>query len=103
MPTSYQVTAVDGKLDIQIVNGVRLGRGLALDATNTVETLYQTDSGNICTLDGVDEEYSFDYTFTFKTNGTGSASAKWSYGANAHCAVCQLSDSATLQRTAGPP
>jgi len=38
MPTTYQVTAVDGRLDIQIVNGVSLGRGLALDAEDSVET-----------------------------------------------------------------
>jgi len=60
-------------------------------------------SGTPCANDGINEEFSFDYTFTFKTNGTGSAMVMWSYGANAHCAVCDVSDTATLQRTAGPP
>lgn len=99
---TYHVTALDGQLDVQIVNGPILGRGLTLSSMNQVQTEYQVASGNICELDGINEEFAYMYTFTFKVNGTGSATAKWSYGLNAHCAVCQVSDTATLQRVAGP-
>ncbi len=99
---TYHVTALFGQLDIQIVNGPILGRGLALSSQNQVQTEYKAASGTICGVDGVNEEFDYKYTFTFNVNGTGSATAKWSYGLNAHCAVCQPSDTATLHRVAGP-
>jgi len=100
---TYHVTALFGQLDIQIVNAPILGRGLALSSQNQVQTEYKMASGTICGLDGINEEFDYNYTFTFNVNGMGSATAKWSYGANAHCAVCeQVSDTATLHRVAGP-
>ena len=99
---TYHVSAVFGQLDIQIINGPVLGRGLALDSMNRVQTEYKALSGNICQGDQINEEFDYMYTFTFNVNGTGSATAKWSYGLNAHCAVCQVSDTATLFRVAGP-
>ncbi len=101
-PTTYRVTAVDGQLDIEIIGGARLGRGLALDANNAVQTRYRFLSDNVCPLTGVKEEYVFDYTFTFQTDGTGTAMATWSYGANTNCATCTVTDTATLRRVAGP-
>jgi len=99
---TYHVTAVFGQLDIQIVNGPVLGRGLALDSMNRVQTEYRVAGPDVCIQDGITEEFDYNYTFTFNTSGTGSATAKWSYGLNAHCAVCQVSDTATLLRVAGP-
>lgn len=97
---TYQVTAVDGRLDIQVVNGQRIGAGLQPDANGTVQFTYRVSTSNICF--GKAEELVFDYTFTFQLNGVGSATANWSYGLNANCAVCTVSDSAFLQRVAGP-
>jgi hypothetical protein len=51
---------------------------------------------------GVLEQYVFDYTFTFRPNGTGTATAHWTYGFNTNCAVCEVTDTATLHRVAGP-
>jgi hypothetical protein len=99
--TTYRVTAVDGRLDIQIVDGPSIGRGLTLDASNTVRTEYRvSDTESLCF--NVQPEYVFDYTFTFHTNGTGAATARWSYGVNTNCATCTVDDSATLSRIAGP-
>jgi hypothetical protein len=99
--TTYRVTAVDGRLDVEIVNGARLGRGLALDGNGTVETTFRVFDG-VCLVSGVREEYVFDYIFTFHLNGTGSAAAHWTYGFNTFCASCEVDDSATLLRV-GPP
>jgi len=96
------VTAVDGRLDIEIVNGARLGRGLALDATNTIQTEYIVTDPTAPACFGVQPQYVFDYSFTFQTNGTGSASVHWTYGFNTNCAVCSVQDTATMRRV-GPP
>jgi hypothetical protein len=98
--TTYRVIAVDGRLDIEIVDVARLGRGLTISSNGTVETQFRTFSQNLCF--GVPAEYVFDYTFTFRTNGTGTATAHWTYGFNTNCAVCEVTDTATLIRVAGP-
>jgi hypothetical protein len=99
--TVYRVTAVDGELDIEIIGGARLGRGLVLDANDTVQVEYRVfDPSSVCF--GVHPEYVFDYTFTFHLNGTGAATATWSYGVNTNCATCTVNDTATLVRL-GPP
>ena len=100
--TTYRVTAVDGRLDVEIINGVRLGRALALDAKNTVKTTYSVFDQRVCPNSGVLEQYVFDYTFTFALNGTGTASVHWTYGFNTFCVQCSVNDTATLRRVAGP-
>jgi hypothetical protein len=100
--TTYRVTAIDGRLDVEIVDGVRLGRGLPIDATGGVQTTYRIFDQRTCLVTGVRQEYVFDYTFTLRTNGTGSARAHWTYGFNTNCAVCEVTDTATLRRVAGP-
>jgi hypothetical protein len=100
--TVYRVTAVDGQLDIEIVNDARLGRGLSLDAGNTVETTYKVFDQRVCPNSGVLEQYVFDYTFTFGLNGTGTATAHWTYGFNTFCVQCEVNDSATLLHVSGP-
>jgi hypothetical protein len=103
-PTTYRVTALDGQLDIQIVGGAYLGRGLTLDANNTVQTTYSVfdpDPNHNCF--GVQPQYVFNYTFTFAANGTGTATVNWTYAVNINCAVgCHVTDNASLTRTAGP-
>ncbi|MFQ5667253.1 MAG: hypothetical protein ACE5I7_12575, partial [Candidatus Binatia bacterium] len=74
-PTTYRVSAIDGQLDIEIIGGARLGRGLVLDAGGTVQTRVRILSDNVCQLTGVNQELVFDYTFTFRANGTGTAKA----------------------------
>ena len=101
-PTTYRVTAVSGTLDIQIVNGARIGAGLTLDSTLSVATTYAVFDQNVCPATGVPEQYAFDYTFTFNLNGTGSATAHWTYGFNTLCVQCSVKDTATLHRIAGP-
>lgn len=101
-PTVYHVTAVDGRLDVEIRNGARLGRGLELSTKNTVKTLYSVFDVRVCPNSGVPEQYVFDYTFTFQLNGTGTASARWSYGLNTFCVQCTVNDTATLVRVAPP-
>ncbi len=101
-PTIYPVTALQGQLDMQIAGGAYIGRGLVLDANNTVQTIYTvSDPNNVC-YNGVHQEYVFDYTFTFATNGTGTAAVHWSYGLNTNCAQCIVDDTALLTRIAGP-
>ncbi len=100
--TTYRVTAIDDRLDIEIVGGVRLGRGLPLDANGSVQTRYRVFDQRVCLITGVPEEFVFDYMFTFRTNGTGTATAHWTYGFNTNCAVCEVTDTATLRRVAGP-
>ncbi len=89
-------------LDIQIVNGARVGAGLQPDGNLTVETTYTVFDQRVCSATGVPEQYAFDYTFTFNLNGTGTATAHWTYGFNTNCAVCGVTDTATLHRIAGP-
>lgn len=101
-PTTYRVTAIAGTLDIALLDGTYLGRGLVLDRNNTVVTQYRVFSGNICRATGVDQEYVFNYAFTFGANGFGSAKVDWNYGFNTNCAVCSVTDTATLIRVAGP-
>jgi len=100
--TTYQITAVQGQLDVAILNGARLGAGLPLDDTLTVHTTYRVLDQRVCPVTRVPEEYVFDYTFTFRTNGTGTATAHWTYGFNTNCAVCEVNDTAILYRVAGP-
>ena len=100
--TTYRVTAIDGRLDVEILNGARLGRALPLDANDTVQTTFRVFDQRVCPITNVPEEYVFDYTFTFDTNGTGSAMAHWTYGFNTNCVSCEVTDSATLRRVAGP-
>jgi len=95
--TTYRVTAVANELDIQVGDAV-IGRGLTLDAHNAVRAESRVSSGNICTVDRINQEFVFDYMFTFGTTGTGTATVHWTYGFNAHCAVCAVDDTATLQR-----
>jgi hypothetical protein len=100
--TTYRVTAVDGTLDIELMGGERIGRGLDVDASGTVHTTFVKGSGHVCGLTGVEELFRFDYTFTFNTNGTGTAMATWSFGENTNCESCRVTDSATLVRVGGP-
>ena len=98
--TTYQITAIDGRLDIQVVNGSRIGASLQPDSSGTVRFTYHEFAPVFCF--GTAEELVFDYTFTFQLNGAGSASADWTYGMNANCAVCTVSDTAVLRRISGP-
>ncbi len=101
LPTTYRVTAIDNLVDIEIVGGARLVRGASVSADGTVTFQYKT-GGLFCQITGVQQQYVFDYTFQFHVNGTGSASAHWTYGFNTNCAVCAVDDTATLHRTSGP-
>ena len=65
-------------------------------------TQFTRTIGAVCTVDGVAPLQVFMYTFTFQTNGAGGAQVSWNFGKNAHCAVCDASDSASLFRSAGP-
>jgi hypothetical protein len=94
---SYRVTAVGGRVDIQIVDGAFIGRGLPVAPDGSVRALQRQPSGMFCF--GVEQEFDFNYLFEFRTNGTGSATANWTFGFNANCAVCEVNDRATLQRT----
>lgn len=101
-PTVYHVTAVDGRLDVEVRNGARLGRGLQLDSNNTVIASYTVFDQRVCPNSGVLEQYVFNYAFTFRLNGTGAAAAHWSYGLNTFCVQCTVDDTATLVRVAPP-
>lgn len=100
--TIYHVTSVAGQLDIQVRNGAIIGRGLTPDANGTVQTTYRVLDQRVCVINGVFQEFVFDYTFTFHVNGTGSATAHWTYAFNTNCATCEVTDSATLVRVAPP-
>lgn len=100
--TTYRVTALDGLLDITAADGGRIGRGLAVDAQGNVEAQFRKQIGEMCEASGRLEEFLFDYKFMFRTNGTGAASVKWSYGKDSLCAVCEVDDTATLHRLSGP-
>jgi hypothetical protein len=100
---TYRVTAVDGRLDIVQANGTRIGAGLQFDSNGTVVFTYRAFDQRICLINGTHQEFVFDYTFTFRLNGTGSAAARWSYGLNTNCAVCSfVDDQAVLVRVSGP-
>ena len=98
----YQVTAIDGQLDIEVVDGERIGRGLTIEAGNRVRAVFTAGSGHICRITQVEQRFRFDYAFTFNLNGTGTATASWSFGVNTNCESCQVTDSATLRRISGP-
>jgi hypothetical protein len=100
--TIYHVTSLAGQLDIQVRDGAIIGRGLTPDATGTVKTTYRVFDQNVCVINRVFQEYVFDYTFTFHTDGTGTATAHWTYAFNTNCATCEVTDSATLLRVAPP-
>jgi hypothetical protein len=99
---TYRVTAIAGQLDIEVVGGERISRGLTIEAGNRVRTVFTTGSGRICQLTRMEQQYRFEYTFTFNANGTGSATATWSFGENTNCESCRVTDSATLVRVAPP-
>ncbi|HVO28253.1 MAG TPA: hypothetical protein VMW56_31995 [Candidatus Margulisiibacteriota bacterium] len=101
--TIYHVTSLGGQLDIQVRNGAFIGRGLTPDASGTVKTTYRVFDQRVCLINGVFQEFVFDYTFTFHVNGTGSATAHWTYAFNTNCATCEVTDSATLVRVTLPP
>lgn len=103
---TYRITALDERLDIEIVGGVRLGRGLTPErdgAAWVVRTRYAVDGREVCALTGVRLRYDFEYTFRLAPDGRGAARAEWSYGANTNCASCRVTDTGTLRRIAGPP
>jgi hypothetical protein len=98
--TVYRVTAVNRTVDIAIVGGAQLARGLVPSSDGTVVFRFETGSGNFCFA--TEAALVFDYTFTFRLNGTGTAGAHWTYGFNTNCAVCEVTDNAVLQRIALP-
>ncbi len=100
--TTYHVTALDGQLDIQIASGARIGAGLQVDSTGTVQFTYQVFDQRVCDLTHIPEQFVFMYTFTFRADGTGTASVHWTYGFNTNCAVCIVDDNATLVQVAPP-
>lgn len=102
---TYRVTALDGRLDVEIVGGARIGRGLEIERNGTnyvVRTRYTADGADTCRLTGVLLQYRFDYTLTLRLDGRGSATATWSYGENTNCESCRVDDAATLVRVSGP-
>jgi len=107
VPTTYQVTAVGGQLDIQIVGGAYIARGVNVDSNGVAAFLYSVFSQNFCLVTGspVPAQFAFEYVFDFNLNGTGTATADWTYGHNPNyfCAVCgPVHDTAQLHRTSGP-
>jgi hypothetical protein len=92
----YRMTAVNGQLDVTTTDGTILARGVPIGNDGTISFRYQTGSGDVCL--GVESQYVFDFVFTLHTNGTGSGSANWTYGANTFCFVCDKSDTAVLTR-----
>ena len=105
LPASFRVTAVAGALDIADASGAIVGRGLPLNPDGSVKAHLTVDSGNLCKNalpPGVPEFFVYDYTFILRTDGTGTASANWSYAKDTFCTECEVTNSATLTRTAGP-
>jgi hypothetical protein len=101
--TTYRVTAFAGDLDIAGADGAFLGRGLKLNTDGSVQVHVSIDSGKVCEWNAAQHlVYLFDYVFTFHTNGTGTATAHWTYAKDTFCAWCDVMDSATLTRTAPP-
>jgi len=103
--TVYQVTAApNGQVTIVDQHtGQLLGTGtIAAGGTVKPPTVIE-DTGTRC-YDGKPVLISFDYTFAFNTDGTGSAQVVWIYGDGTNCQPCDVSkqDSATLLRVAGP-
>jgi hypothetical protein len=101
LDTVYVVTAVNGLLDIDVKGGQQIGRGLELRPDGSVAFRY-TITESLCPGSGRPRRFVFDYTFTFRLNGTGSATADWSYGLNSFCAECTVSDAAGLLKVGGP-
>lgn len=103
--STYRLTAISGTLDIvDTVSGAVIGRGLAVEGTGpnyTVRARYRVASNLVCQLTGVKEEYDYDFVFTLRTDGSGSATADWSFGENTNCASCRVTDNAFLARTLG--
>lgn len=100
--TVYVVTAVDGFLDIGIKGGQQIGRGLLVGPDGRVSFRF-TSFGAICQNGGQARNYIFDYVFTFRLDGSGNATANWSYSLNTFCAQCVVNDAAVLVKIAGPP
>jgi hypothetical protein len=96
----YTVTAVNGQLDIALPDGTVIGRGLMPAADGTVRFTYRTSVLPAC--NGVPPEFVFDFRLTFRSNGTGDGSCRWTYGFNTNCFVCDKSDVAILRRQSGP-
>jgi hypothetical protein len=102
---TYRVTARNNLLDIETTGGQLIGSGLPVASDGTVDPPELTVfSGESCPPDlgGRPRNFRFDYRFRFSTNGTGSATAAWSFSEDSFCAVCSVNDSATLQRVSGP-
>ena len=102
--TTYLVTAApNNQLTItNAVTGEVLGTA-NIQAGNVVQppTVVETTS-DLCGANNLPIQIEFNYTFTFNTNGLGSAAVHWVYGFSTNCQVCDKNDSATLQRVAGP-
>jgi len=96
----YRVSALGGQLDIQVVNGAFIGRGVSVDSNGVAVFSYSVYDQSLCF--GTPPQFVFKYTFDFNLNGTGSASVHWTYGNNTNCAVCAVDDTATLLRISGP-
>jgi len=102
--TVYRVTAApNGQVTIGYQgSGQTLGTATVGAGGTVTPPTVLVDTGTTCF--GKPVLISYDYTFTFNTNGTGSAQVVWTYGAGTNCQQCDVSkqDSATLQRVAGP-
>ncbi|MBI3783395.1 MAG: hypothetical protein HY270_08330 [Deltaproteobacteria bacterium] len=96
----YSVTAVNGQLDIAVPDGTTLVRGAAVTSDGNVAFLYVSGSGRDCF--GIEPQFVFDFSFVFRTNGTGTGNSHWTYGFNTNCFVCDKSDTAVLTRRSGP-
>lgn len=96
----YTVTAVNGQLDIALPDGTVIGRGLTPAADGTVRFTYRTNRLPAC--NGVVPEFVFDFRLTFRANGSGDGSCRWTYGFNTNCFVCDKTDAAILRRQSGP-
>jgi len=99
--TVYVVTAVNGRLDIDIKGGAQIARGAEIRQDGTVAFRY-TQPNRICPFSGRVEQSVFDYVFQFRLDRTGNAIADWNYGVDSFCAVCFVQDSAVLVKISGP-
>jgi hypothetical protein len=102
---TYRVTARNNQLDIATTGGQTIGSGLPVAPDGTVDPPpFSVFSGENCppAQGGRPRDFRFDFRFRFATNGTGSATAQWSFSEDSFCAVCFASDDATLQRVSGP-
>lgn len=99
--TTYVVTAVDGRLDVDILNGPQIARGAEIRPDGSIAFRYTVDH-SLCPGTVRMRRFVFDYVFLFRPDGTGQATASWNYGVDSFCAVCFVQDAALLVRTAPP-